>query len=139
MKNSILTFLFLLIGQLTFCQIWIEDFDPPNAINPIATSLQCNDNGISYYGIMCEFGGGCGNEIDMTISSGYTFFTGQFLGARNTDNSGTCGPTDEEFAQWTAIDISSCAASSNKLYLCVDIAEANENPDNGWDLSLIHI
>ena len=135
MMNKIaFAFLFLTILSTNgYGQLWIEDFDGSNAGNPPSLSLECNDNGDSYYGIMCDFGAGCGNEISATYSPDYMGLNGQFLGGRNTDNSGTCGPDDDEFAEWNGIAISSCMAN-DVLYLCFDIAEGDETPGMGyWD------
>ena len=83
MKKNILFFLFILSSVNLFGQIWLENFDGSNVTNPISTSLQCNDNGgVSYFGIMCGFGVGCGNEISMENTDSYTSLPDQFLGGR---------------------------------------------------------
>jgi len=126
-------FLFFTLSTITYGQFWIDDFDGSNTTNPVSLSLQCNDDGDSYYGILCDFNAGCGNEIAAVYSSGFSGLEDQFLAGRNTDNSGTCGPGDEEFAEWNNIDISGCSPTDD-IYLCFDIAEADETPGMGyWD------
>lgn len=121
-KINFLLVLFSLVSLTGFGQIWIEDFDGGNTTNTISTSTQCNNNGNSYYGFVCENGGGCAIEITTTNSASYGLLMGNFLGGRDTDNSGGgCGPGDEEYATWDGIDISNFGVS-DKLYLCFDIA-----------------
>ena len=135
--NLIIFFLaFLYINS--YSQIWFEDFDGSNTTNPVSISTACNGSvmgipGSAYSGIVCGFGGGCGNELSPANTASYTSLMGNFFGVRDSDNAnGNCG-TDIEFAEWTGINISSCNPT-DKLYLCMDIAEGDETPGLGyWD------
>ncbi|MFK8009588.1 MAG: hypothetical protein AB8H03_24720, partial [Saprospiraceae bacterium] len=137
-KILFILILFVVINVSGYGQLWIEDFDNSNTTNPISTSLPCNGSisgvaGSAYYGIVCEDGGGCSSEISAANTASYTSLMGNFLGARDTDNAnGSCGG-DDEFAEWIGINIASCNLP-NKLYLCFDIAEGDEDPGMGyWD------
>ena len=118
-------------------QIWIEDFDGSNGSAPLNTSTQCGgDPGDYHFGVVCEFGGGCAIEMNAAWTGLYTNVMGSFLGALDTDNASGCGGPgfDDEFAEWTGIDISSCT-DPNALYLCFDIAHFGNDfaPFGGWD------
>ena len=120
-------------------QIWIEDFDGSNTTAPLTTSPTCNNmpgaSDFFFFGVVCVPGGGCGNEIDPFFTGSYANPSGSFLGGYDTDNEGGCGgpPNDNEFAEWTGINVSSCAPD-DILYLCVDVAEGDELPGlDGWD------
>ena len=122
---------------LFFCnslnaQIWIEDFDGSSSV-PFSLATECGSGSFGdWFGVICGPGDGCPVEIGASPSFIYNNVSGSFLSAFNTDGT-LCGPSDEEMASWTGIDISSCS-STNRLYLCVDLAwAAFNNAVEGWD------
>jgi len=119
-------------------QIWLEDFDGSNGTAGLSTSLQCGGNpDLFHFGVVCLNGGGCGRELHPAFNAVYNNVMGNFLAAFDTDNENGCGPVtdDDEFANWTGIDISSCSGS-DELFLCFDVASFAINvPNAGWGTS----
>ncbi len=131
--SGLIIFFFALTAQ---GQVWIEDFDGSSSSTP-ATSLQCGGNpDLHYFGVVCLFGGGCSRELSPAWSSSYNNVMGSFLGAYDTDNANGCGGvgSDQEFAEWTGINISSCSEPNN-MYLCFDVAHFGniQASGAGWD------
>lgn len=149
-KSLFLFLTLILFNPIASSQpIWIDDFDGSNSTNtPQLSGPLCNGNvngADGYWGIMCDVGVGCGNEIPTILSDNYGPLPNQFLGAFNSDLDSICGPQDggQETIEWFGIDASSCTNSSDELFLCLDMAKAanynyidfSGNPitPGGWD------
>jgi len=129
---------FTLLATNAYGQIWIDNFDGSNTA-AFTTNQTCNNvpggGDLFYFGVVCNPGAGCGNEIDPSLVGYYNGASGSFLGALDTDNAGGCGVPmfDAKFAEWTGISIASCTPD-DILYLCFDVAEGDENPGfESWD------
>ena len=110
--------------------LFIENFDGSNTSNPFNIAATGCDPTPSrdYFGIVCNNGSGCANEINSDYI--YNGAENQYFGVRDMDN--VCGGSLNETITASGIDISSCNGAG-RLYLCVDIAESS--PNNGREMS----
>lgn len=117
---------------------FMEDFetDPVDFVSSCGVSMDSGD----YFGVGCEDGFGCDEEIRGTFST-YTNADGRFFAVRDMDKNTACDKDADNFTfgsfTATGIDISGASA---QVYLCMDIAETNsaaENSSSGsfdsWD------
>ena len=84
----IFTFLFFFLPFVANAQIWSEDFDGSNTLNPPVWLEQCGDDN-DYFTVVCQDGAGCPLEIrDDFVLNGAT---GQYFGVRDMDASPCSG------------------------------------------------
>lgn len=97
--------------------LFLEDFDGSNTTNPAASSDFCGDNN-DYFGVVCQNGGGCANDIlaDFVFNN----VSGSYFGVRDMDAS-PCSGSDTKTLSFSGIDVSSCTDVS---YVCFDVAES---------------
>ncbi len=110
--------------------LFIEDFD--DNTGTVATNFtngQCNDGAEDYFGIVCQNGEGCGNEIGSSTNfSGGD--GGSFLGAQDTNAEAACNSSSSVNVTFEDIDVSTASA----LFLCYEIAEDESTDGNqDWD------
>jgi len=119
-------FLSLFICQISFGQIFIEDFDGSNTTVTTTFSQNCNDGVDDYFDVVCLNGTGCGNEVGASISLAGA--SGFFLGAHDTDGS-PCNSGSVESFNLTGINV----GGQTSLVICIDVAEDDDGANNDWD------